>query len=76
MINNDYFIDRFTGLSDQIVAIVERVKDGASLEWVLLRLGVMDGSIRRDISEYKSLAANASDHRESGDGDGCREDSV
>jgi hypothetical protein len=57
MINNDYFIDRFTGLSDQIVAIVWRVKDGASLEWVLLRLGVMDGSIRRDISEYKSLAA-------------------
>jgi hypothetical protein len=54
---NDYFIDRFTGISDQIVAIVERVKDGARLEWVLIRLGVIDGTIRRDISEYKSLAA-------------------
>lgn len=53
--NQDYFITRFQGLSDQIGTIVQGVADGATLEWVLIRLGAMDGSIRLDISEYESL---------------------
>jgi hypothetical protein len=51
----DYFTNRLQNLGSSLDEIVERVADGASQEWVLLRLGVLRGIIHRDIAEYQSL---------------------